>query len=224
MERVTESLARGHIAAYKIIKTACPNAMIGVAHGLGHKEMTENTAEQRAWKEKDDEEWNWHFLDKIQEHQDFIGINHYFRGMFDDSKKSEIASDLGWEMRPRSLYETIADTWQRYGKPIIITENGCADANDSRRGWFLWESLLWVHKAIEDGIPVLGYFHWSLMDNFEWACGFWPRFGLWEIDRDDNLKRKPRPSAYLYRDIIKEKGFSNELAEKYRNSIAYPKK
>lgn len=223
MERVTETLAQGHIAAYKIIKAACPNSKVGVAHGLAHKQMTEDTPEQREWKEKGDIEWNRFFLDKIRDYQDFIGINHYFRNVF-KNPPNEIVNDLGWEMYPRSIYDTIMDVWNWYGKPIIITENGCADADDSRRPWFLWETLQWVHKAIEDGAPVFGYLHWSLMDNFEWAYGFWPRFGLVLINRENNLKRIPRKSAYLYRDIIRLNGLSEELAEKYRDIIGYPKK
>ena len=222
MERVTEALAQGHISAYKIIKTACPNSKVGVAHGLGNKQMTEDTAEQRAWKEKENMEWDWHFLDKIRDYQDFIGVNHYFRGIFGEHK-AEVVSDLGWEMYPRSLYDTVTDVWSRYKKPIIITEHGCADADDSRRPWFLWESLLWLHKAMEEGVPVLGYLHWSLMDNFEWAQGFWPRFGLVGIDRKNNLKRIPKKSAYLYRDIIRANGLTSDIAQKYKDIVAYPK-
>jgi beta-glucosidase len=224
MEHVTAALAEGHIAAYKIIKAMCPDAKVGVAHAFGHNEITEDTPEQRAWKEKGDLDWSRYFIDKITDYQDFIGINHYMRGLYDEKKKGPIFNDLGWEMHPRALYDTVMDVWNWYGKPIIITENGCADRKDSRRGWFLWESLLWLHKAIEDGVPVFGYLHWSLMDNFEWAYGFWPRFGLVEIDRENNLKRRPRKSAYMYRDIIRLNGFNNELAEKYWEAIRYPKK
>ena len=222
-EAVSEALAQGHIAAYKIIKAICPDAIVGVAHCIGHNEITEDTAEQREWKERADFDWVHHFLGKIQDYQDFIGLNHYQGSLFGD-RKNCVQNDLGWSMYPRDMYDTLMDVWNWYHKPIIITENGCADADDSRRPWFLWETLLWVHKAIEDGVPVFGYLHWSLMDNFEWAYGFWPRFGLIEIDREHGLKRKPRKSAYLYRDIIRLNGFSDGLANKYRDIIQYPKK
>jgi beta-glucosidase len=223
MERVTEALAQGHIAAYKIIKAKCPDAKVGVAHGLTHREITEDTPEQRTWKENGNNEWDWHFLDKIRDYQDFIGVNHYFRTVFGGAP-NEVTSDLGWEMYPHSLYDTVMDVWNRYKKPIIVTEHGCADADDSRRPWFLWQSLVSLHQAIEEGVPVFGYLHWSLMDNFEWAYGFWPRFGLVKIDRENNLKRIPQPSAHLYRRIIEENGLSENIAKDFCDIIAYPKK
>jgi beta-glucosidase len=223
-ERVSKGLAQGHIAAYKIIKTANPNAKVGIAHAFGYNDIIEDTAEQRAWKEKSDQDWGRHFIDKIKDYLDFIGINHYMRGLFDEKKKGPIFNDLGWEMHPRAMYDTIMDIWNWYKKPIIITENGCADSDDSRRPWFLWETLLWIHKAIEDGVPIFGYLHWSLMDNFEWAYGFWPRFGLVKIDRENNLKRIPRPSAYLYRDIIRQNGLTDVIEKKYRKIITHPNK
>ena len=217
-EVVNDALVQAHIAAYKIIKKVCPQSFVGVAHALGHNEMTEATAEQREWKEKEDEAWSRHFLEKIKDYQDFVGINHY-RGSLFGGRPVTITNDLDWDMYPRAIYDTIMDVWKWYGKPIVITENGCADDEDSRRPWFLWETLKWIQKAIEDGVPVLGYLHWSLMDNFEWAYGFWPRFGLIEIDRENNLKRIPRKSAYLYRDIIRY-GLTDKVAKKYSDIIS----
>lgn len=92
---------------------------------------------------------------------------------------------------------------KKYQKPIYITENGLADAKDRLRQDFIKGHLYWIHRAIQEGIDVRDYFHWSLMDNFEWARGFEPRFGLIEIDYQ-TLKRKPRPSAYFYAEICKE--------------------
>jgi beta-glucosidase len=87
--------------------------------------------------------------------------------------------------------------------PIYITENGLADAKDKLRKDFIKNHLYWIHRAISEGIDVRGYFHWSLIDNFEWAKGFEPRFGLVEIDYK-TLERKPRPSAFYYAEICKE--------------------
>lgn len=76
-----------------------------------------------------------------------------------------------------------------------------ADAKDEKREWFIAEHLTWVRKAIDAGADVRGYFHWSLLDNFEWDKGFWPRFGLVEIDYH-TFERKIRPSALAYKKII----------------------
>ena len=76
-------------------------------------------------------------------------------------------------------------------------ENGIADAKDKYCSKFIIDHLKWVHKATQEGVDIRGYFHWSLIDNFEWAEGFKPRFGLIEIDYS-NLQRKPRFSAKVY--------------------------
>ena len=86
-------------------------------------------------------------------------------------------------------------------KPLFIFENGIADADDSKRSDFIKNHLASVHKAISEGVDVRGYFYWSLLDNFEWDKGFWPRFGLVEVDYKTQ-KRTIRKSALYYKDII----------------------
>ena len=221
-EKVSNALAEAHIAAYKIIKKANPNAKVGMAQNFGNKEMTKECLEQQKWKIEAEDRWDRHFMEKIRSHQDFIGVNFYQRDLY-GGNKNDLVNDLGWELWPKGLYDTVLDVWRWYGKPIIITESGLADKEDALRPWYLWELLHWLHRTIEDGVPVFGYLHWSLMDNFEWAYGFWPRFGLIEIDREHELKRKPRKSAYLYRDIILKNGLTDETAKKYKKLIAYPK-
>ena len=110
---------------------------------------------------------------------------------------------MGWELYPRGL-EKILLEFARHGKPIYITESGLADERDVNRSWFIRESLTAVKSAIKKGVDVCGYFHWSLLDNFEWDKGFWPKFGLVEVNRR-TLKRTPRPSAEIYKSIIKER-------------------
>jgi beta-glucosidase len=97
---------------------------------------------------------------------------------------------------------------KKYNLPIYITENGLADADDTRRAKFIREHLVMVHRAISEGVDVRGYLHWSLLDNFEFpdVRGFWPRFGLIEIDYK-TLERKVRPSALEYARICRK----NEL-------------
>ena len=85
---------------------------------------------------------------------------------------------------------------------MLILENGLADAQDKYRADFIKEHLYWVHQAISEGADVRGYFHWSLLDNFEWAHGFGPKFGLYAVDRQ-TMQRTPRPSAQVYADICK---------------------
>lgn len=109
---------------------------------------------------------------------------------------------MGWELYPESLYRVLMDL-KKYKKPIFVTENGLADARDIMRTEFIRSSLHSVLRAIDSGVDVRGYLYWSLLDNFEWDKGFWPRFGLIEIDYK-TLKRTVRQSAWEYKKIIDE--------------------
>ena len=92
--------------------------------------------------------------------------------------------------------------WARYRKPIIITENGVADSKDQYRRWWIEETIIAMEKALSEGVQLVGYYHWSLLDNFEWAYGWWPKFGLVEVDRK-TMKRTIRPSAKWFATEVK---------------------
>jgi beta-glucosidase len=123
---------------------------------------------------------------------DFIGVNYYshFAYKFDfDFKKAtqsiavegEEMTDMPYTIYTEGIYRAIEDA-AKLKKPIIITENGIADAKDDRRGKYIKQSLYAVSKAIKDGYDVRGYYYWSLIDNFEWAEGYTQKFGLYEVD------------------------------------------
>jgi beta-glucosidase len=113
------------------------------------------------------------------------------------SKHTDTVSDLGWAVHPRGLGRLLRFV-RRYGLPILITENGIADRNDELRADYLRWHLDEVAAAMAAGVDVRGYYHWSLLDNFEWIKGFGPRFGLYEVDYA-TLERRRRPSAETYR-------------------------
>ena len=100
----------------------------------------------------------------------------------------------GVEIYPAGLLRMIRRVWERYELPIIVTENGVSDATGRLRADFLRGHAYAVARAIEDGIPVQGYFHWSLLDNYEWAEGFGPRFGLYTVDFE-TYARTANPGA-----------------------------
>ena len=160
-------------------------------------------------------------IDGLRGSVDFCGINYYFRitprasfkhwktGFFDFEAipAGTATSDIGWQIHPEGIYKISSEVWNRFGKPIFVTENGVADAADTLRPAYLAGHLAQLHRAIADGIPVQGYFHWSYIDNFEWNEGFAMKFGLVGVDADDpGLKRVPRPSAALYSRIIHRNG------------------
>jgi len=129
---------------------------------------------------------------------DFFGINYYRRNLvqFDFGAPGLVRlgpgpgplSDSGVEIYPEGLLRMLRRGWKRYGLPIYVTENGVSDAHDTLRADFIRSHAHAVAQAIGEAIPVAGYFHWSLIDNFEWTEGFGPRFGLYRVDYE-TLKR-----------------------------------
>lgn len=144
--------------------------------------------------------------------QDFVGVNYYSGDLIQFSFKEDYIarqrknlpkSDLGWDIYPRGLYRILKRAAHKFpGKPIMITENGIADANDSKRPKYIYDHLQAVQQAIHEGARVEGYCEWSLMDNFEWADGYTPRFGLFEVDYK-TFERHPRASAQLFGEIAR---------------------
>ncbi|HEV7734023.1 MAG TPA: family 1 glycosylhydrolase, partial [Candidatus Binatia bacterium] len=123
-------------------------------------------------------------------------------------------TDFGWEIYPQGLREslTFAGT---LGVPVYITENGLADAADTRRGKYLYDHLTVAQQAITDGVVDLrGYFQWSLTDNFEWASGYYPRFGLYSYDPVTG-KRRLRAGAKVYKTIARKNGIPQSLIKRF---------
>ena len=159
--------------------------------------------------------------------QDFFGLNYYTREqvafnllnpgeLFSKRFFSEDAelSDTGFLANdPAGMFAALKWALQ-FNLPIIITENGIEDADDDLRPKYLIEHLHQVWRAVNFSWPVQGYFHWTLVDNFEWERGWSQRFGLWELDVE-TLGRRKRPSADLYARICEENGISSELVAEY---------
>lgn len=192
-------LIDAHKLAYREIKKHDPTAHVGATK---NNIVFQDTA--LTWLFNIDTllEWGWdrRFHNAIRNHQDFIGINHYFRVVLGTGKtktKECPRSDFGWELNPETLYLALMEL-KKYKIPIFITEHGLADAKDTYRKWFIEESLHAVHRAIANGIDIRGYGHWSLLDNYEWAEGFKMKFGLVEVRYDENRKRVVRESAQTY--------------------------
>lgn len=145
------------------------------------------------------------FLNPVIKCSDFIGLNYYFTNRivkFRIKNPDTPVNDLGWWINYEGLYKILLSL-KKYNLPIYITENGIADSGDRRRMEFIKKMLRQAHTAISRGVKVRGYFYWSLMDNYEWHRGFWPKFGLVEIDREHGLKRIPKKSFYKYAQICK---------------------
>jgi beta-glucosidase len=148
---------------------------------------------------------------------DYIGINYYsalwatVNGLKipvidafirqDHLTSDRPKTDFFWDIYPKG-FRIVLDEAKVYGLPVVITENGIADSQDTNRGRFILEHLYELGRAKADGMDIRGYFQWSLLDNFEWASGFCPRFGLHTVDRT-TAARVARPSAKVYERVAR---------------------
>lgn len=197
------NLARAHNKAYKILKPSGKN--VGLVKNIAWYEYSSFTIFDK---------WLANllfyvngdfFLNLVKNNLDFIGLNYYFTNRVVKLKiknPDEPVNDLGWWINYEGLYKVLMSL-KKYNLPIYITENGLADQKDSQRTQFIKKMLSQAYQALNNGVKLKGYFYWSLIDNFEWHHGFWPKFGLIEIDRDNGLARVPRKSFYDYAKICK---------------------
>ncbi|MCS7221772.1 MAG: glycoside hydrolase family 1 protein [Anaerolineae bacterium] len=172
--------------------------------------------------------------------QDFIGVNYYvhYRVRFDPSRRTQgfarylfppgaPLTDIKADgepysaLSPEGFYRALRRAAQ-LRKPIFITENGCPDAADRVRPRLLATYLPQVHRALREGADIRGYFHWTLVDNFEWADGWGLRFGLIELDVPTG-QRRIRPSGYFYREVARANALTPEMVARYAPELsAYP--
>lgn len=146
-----------------------------------------------------------YFLRKVVKHCDFLGVNYYFSNRvygYRVHNPDIKVSDLGWDMSPSNIEYALERLYEKYKLPIIVTENGVADQGDEYRQWWITQTLAGMQRALDSGVDIQGYLHWSLLDNFEWAHGKWPRFGLAAVDYETG-NRTLRPSAIWFGRVIK---------------------
>ena len=197
-----------HIESYKLIKGKDKDIPVSLAKSFVY--VSEYNGFFLNKVVKDITNWfvNYSFTDKVKEYMDFVGVNFYFHnkvGILGIKNDNDKVSDMGWWLKPDKLYDLLKLIDNRYKLPMIITENGLADSRDEYKSWWIEESVKAMHKATEDGCNVFGYLHWSLLDNFEWDKGYWPKFGLVSID-PKTKERKIKQSGVFYSKIVKNNG------------------
>lgn len=204
---VQKNLIAAHKKSYKLIKNARPAIQIGVAYQVNYVYRGDNSLISKIGSWNEETFWNYWFFNRVKLQTDFVGLNYYFAdrwmGGFRPDNPNTKVNDYGWDMQPDEIKQVILRLHAKFGKPIVVTENGLADRKDKQRKWWLQETLQALGAAVDEGADVRGYLHWSLLDNFEWANGFWPRFGLVEVDYK-TMKRTIRPSAKWFGEQIKK--------------------
>jgi beta-glucosidase len=235
-------MLRCHAAAYHTIKDKYPDAPVGVAKNFPIIEpRLDGNRLDHWWASRISRMFNDFWLDALQDGRirwpfgrgkiknlagsfDFVGINYYtrFYVKFPPGKDvidkqwgpDALVSDGNYgEVYPYGLYRAIKHVL-RYKKPIFITENGLPDARDKQRPAFIMDHLRQIWQAISFCYPVMGYYHWSLVDNFEWDRGWTQRFGLIALD-PDTQERTWRTSGRLYSEICSSYKVSSDMAQRY---------
>lgn len=192
-----EIVMEAHKAARTVIRELAPHIQVGLTLSL-HDIQPLPGGEENAAKEWADE--FTHYLPAI-EGDDFLGVQNYTRTRMDASgslptpEGSEL-TQMDYEFYPEALEHVIRKVAKEFHGSLIVTENGIATADDTRREVFIESALSGVNACLTDGIPIKGYMYWSLMDNFEWQKGYSMTFGLIAVDRTTQ-KRMPKPSLSL---------------------------
>ncbi len=236
------NLLRCHAAAYHAIKERYPAALVSTSDNMQvFAAPADGTALDRWWARQVSRLYNdaWPAalhsgvfrgplggkrFKYLAGTSDFSGINYYTRFYMRFPPRAgfverewgpdAVVSDGNYgEVYPYGLYQMIRRVLP-YGKPIYITENGVPDAADRLRPGFLLDHLRQIWQAISFCYPVQGYYHWSLVDNFEWERGWTQRFGLIALD-PETQERTWRPSAHLYREICRSYTITDDMARRY---------
>ncbi|MCK9430485.1 MAG: glycoside hydrolase family 1 protein [Candidatus Omnitrophica bacterium] len=221
--KVTLNMAQAHIKAYSLIHKiyqdkALARPMVSIAANLQAFELCRPTLKNKLAVYLRHKLYNLYFIEILLRKKtlDYIGVNYYSRNLVDveswgivhllaDTCKHNHhplrKNSLGWDIYPQGLYKLLVSL-KKYNLPVFITENGICTEDDDLKWDYIREHLGQVYKAREEGVNVLGYIYWSLIDNFEWAEGFAPRFGLVNVDYQ-NQRRTIRPSAKKLSEVSK---------------------
>ena len=148
-----------------------------------------------------------HWLELARD-DDFVGVQNYERIVYGPdgqlpAEPGAVVNGMGTPVDPESLRGAVEYAYAVSGVPILVSEHGVSTPDDEVRAAFIEPSLAALKEAMDAGIPVLGYCHWTLMDNFEWIFGYGPKLGLHSVD-PDTFERTPKPSAGVYAALVRE--------------------
>lgn len=192
-----------HAEAVKAFKQIAQGTKMGLTLSLFDYQPTADGAEmaQKLWQE------DFGFYLPYIQNDDFLGVQNYSRKIVDASGALEPAAgrpltQMGYEDYPASIGNVVRKVAAQFKGDLLVTENGISTDDDTRRCAFIRQALEGVQQCARDGIPVKGYFYWSLLDNFEWQAGYGKTFGLIGVDRTTQ-KRSPKQSLQVLGELAK---------------------
>jgi beta-glucosidase len=200
-DALEEGMAAGHTAGQAAIKARRPDLPVGLSLAVVDDQAVGDPSVRDRKRSEVYARWL-----RLVSDDDFVGVQNYERARYDgngllppeDGASHQLFSDV----YPPSLGNAVRYVYAETGVPVLVTEHGMATDDDSRRTAFLEPALAGLRDAIAEGVPVLGYLHWTLLDNFEWIFGYDIRLGLVEVDRK-TFARTPKASAAEYARIVR---------------------
>lgn len=246
--QVLLNMVKAHAAAYQVIHDIQPDAQVGVAHHWRGFTPANKGPLTRLVSNLHDKAFNDAFamtlktgkfdavmlkaeVPQAKDTQDFVGLNYYTRDLikFDLAKsgslfsnryyaKDALLSETGFLSNDPQGFQQAIKWAKSFDLPIYITENGCDDSKDDFRRRYLLQHLLAMWHMLTNNVPVKGYFHWTLVDNFEWERGWSQRFGLWALDPQTQIRTR-RKSADLYAEICRTNAITSEAVEKFAPEV-----
>jgi beta-glucosidase len=209
MDAMAAGMAAGHRAARAAIKARRRSLPVGLSLAIVDDQVVGDDPSVRDRKRA---EVYGMWLDLARD-DDFIGVQNYERARYDAN--GEVPPPAGAQLNqlsssdiyPLSLAGAVRYAHSATGVPVLVTEHGLGHSDDTLRAALIPPALEGLLGAIDDGVPVLGYLHWTLMDNFEWIFGYDVKFGLHEVDRQ-TFVRTPKPSAAIYSAIVRANAVS----------------
>lgn len=189
-------IMKAHRAASKVMKAKCPHLKIGLTLSLHDIQPVPGG---EAFAESNWDEEFVHYLPYIKE-DDFLGVQNYTRQLVNAEGELPVSdgnkrTEMEYEFYPEAIGHVLQTVHEQLSIPLMVTENGVATLDDKERVEYIAAALNGVKSCIDDGVPVIGYMYWSLLDNFEWQLGYDRHFGLIEVDRT-TMERKPKESFF----------------------------
>lgn len=196
VDAVERGLHRGHAAARAAIKAVRSDLPVGFTLSV----IDDQAVGRHSIRDQVRSELYGAWLEEAR-HDDFLGVQNYERALWGDKGRLPAPADAernwsGTEVWAASLAGAVRYCHEASGVPILVSEHGVGTDDDTLRARFIPAALEYLKQAIDDGVPVLGYVHWSLLDNFEWIFGYKPHFGLCSVDRE-TFTRTPKRSAWV---------------------------
>ncbi|MER3453490.1 MAG: beta-glucosidase [Acidimicrobiia bacterium] len=210
--RVNDVFITAHRRGREAIKAVAPQLAVGLTLSMADYQVVEPGGEAK--RDRIRRNMEDVYLEAARG-DDFVGVQTYTRALIGpegqrDAPPGAERTQMGYEFYPEALEGTIRRAWEVCGPtPVLVTENGIGTDDDARRIEYTRRALACVLRCLDDGIDVRGYIHWSLMDNFEWAEGYRPTFGLVAVDRE-TFERAPKPSAHWLGAIARDNALPGE--------------